>query len=182
MKNLRSLRLLGLLALLLCLVACSKDDDALAVDGGKQAIMASGKSLMEYFRNQYITSVEFIVNDKSSPTDYYAILSAPESDYPIYGMLYTSGRLRIITAGHKIVLPSDCSYLFRSYPFETLDLSKFDTSNVTNMSNMFAGCANLKSINLSKFDTSNVTDMTFLVPFYSSSLLYPISSIAFFLQ
>jgi surface protein len=40
-----------------------------------------------------------------------------------------------------------------------LNLSSFDTSNVTNMSKMFLGCINLTRLNLSSFDTSNVTDM-----------------------
>ena len=41
----------------------------------------------------------------------------------------------------------------------TLDLSSFDTSNVTDMSNMFNG-SNAKLLDLSSFDTSNVTDMS----------------------
>ncbi|MDY6396367.1 MAG: BspA family leucine-rich repeat surface protein, partial [Treponema sp.] len=41
----------------------------------------------------------------------------------------------------------------------SLDLSKFDTSNVTYMSCMFSGCSALTSLDLSKFDTSDVTDM-----------------------
>ena len=40
-----------------------------------------------------------------------------------------------------------------------LDLSKFNTSKVTNMYNMFMGCTNLNSLDLSSFDTSKVTDM-----------------------
>jgi len=36
----------------------------------------------------------------------------------------------------------------------------FNTSKVTNMSGMFAGCAKLKKINLSSFDTRNVTNMS----------------------
>lgn len=40
----------------------------------------------------------------------------------------------------------------------TLDLSNFNTSNVTNMSNMFV-CPSLTTLNLSSFDTSNVTNM-----------------------
>ena len=42
----------------------------------------------------------------------------------------------------------------------SLDLSSFDTSNVTNMANMFMTCSNLTSLDLSSFDTSNVTNMT----------------------
>ena len=41
----------------------------------------------------------------------------------------------------------------------SLDLSSFDTANVTNMAEMFSGCSNLASLDLSSFDTSNVTNM-----------------------
>ncbi len=41
----------------------------------------------------------------------------------------------------------------------SLDLNNFNTSNVTNMSYMFIGCSSLTSIDLSSFNTSNVTDM-----------------------
>ena len=42
---------------------------------------------------------------------------------------------------------------------KNLDLSSFNTKNVTNMSEMFEYCRNLENINLSSFDTSNVKDM-----------------------
>lgn len=41
----------------------------------------------------------------------------------------------------------------------SLDLSNFDTRNVTNMFYMFLGCNNLASLDLSNFDTANVTTM-----------------------
>ena len=41
----------------------------------------------------------------------------------------------------------------------SLDVSSFDTSKVTNMSAMFDGCNNLTSLNVSSFNTSNVTTM-----------------------
>ncbi len=40
-----------------------------------------------------------------------------------------------------------------------LDVSKFDTSQVTDMSGMFCWCINLTSLDVSNFDTSNVTNM-----------------------
>ncbi|EOS8010015.1 bacterial Ig-like domain-containing protein [Enterococcus hirae] len=40
-----------------------------------------------------------------------------------------------------------------------LDLSSFDTSNVVDMSGMFSRCTKVKSIDLSSFDTSNVVNM-----------------------
>ena len=41
----------------------------------------------------------------------------------------------------------------------TLNLSNFDTSQVTNMRYMFNGMSNLTTLDLSNFDTSKVTDM-----------------------
>jgi len=53
----------------------------------------------------------------------------------------------------------DMSYMFAEMKnIENLDLSDFDTSNSTNMSAMFYG-SNFKSLDLSSFDTSNVTTM-----------------------
>jgi len=42
---------------------------------------------------------------------------------------------------------------------ENLDLSSFNTSKVTNMSNMFSNCRSLTSLDLSSFNTSKVTKM-----------------------
>ena len=47
------------------------------------------------------------------------------------------------------------------YELEYLDLSNFDTSNVTTMRNMFVKCNKLKEIKgLNKFNTKNVTDIS----------------------
>ena len=42
----------------------------------------------------------------------------------------------------------------------TLDLSSFDTRNVTSMIGMFYRCGNLTTLDLSSFGTKNVTDIT----------------------
>ena len=41
-----------------------------------------------------------------------------------------------------------------------LSIEKIDTSNVTNMQNMFNGCSSLTQLNVSNFNTSNVTNMS----------------------
>ena len=41
----------------------------------------------------------------------------------------------------------------------SLDVSNFDTSKVTNMSDMFAECSSLTNLDVSNFDTSEVTNM-----------------------
>lgn len=44
----------------------------------------------------------------------------------------------------------------------SVDMSGFDTSQVTDMSYMFAGCPSLASLDLSSFDTSQVTNMSYM--------------------
>ena len=44
-----------------------------------------------------------------------------------------------------------------------IDLSHFDSSQVTNMANMFYRCANLASLNLNDMNTSQVTKHEFYV-------------------
>ena len=57
-------------------------------------------------------------------------------------------------------LVSDMSNLFKGCTaLSNLDLSSLNTSNVTTMNNMFDGCDNLTSLNLSSFDTSKVKTM-----------------------
>ena len=61
---------------------------------------------------------------------------------------------------------TDMSYMFRSCGYlKSMDLSGLNTRNVTNMSSMFYACGGLTSIDLSKFDTRNVTNMSSM--FYS---------------
>ena len=50
------------------------------------------------------------------------------------------------------------------------EIAKLDTSNITNMSNMFYGCTNLKELDLSNFDMSNVTSMQSMFNMCSSLL------------
>ena len=59
-----------------------------------------------------------------------------------------------------VIAPKDSENLFASFgnAKEFVGLSNLDTSQVTNMSGMFAGCG-VKELDLSNWDTSKVTDM-----------------------
>ena len=55
------------------------------------------------------------------------------------------------------------NYMFyRCASLISLDLSNFNSINVTNMENMFCGCHSLISLDLSSFNTQNVTNMCFM--------------------
>ena len=59
-----------------------------------------------------------------------------------------------------IYLPADARYMFyRCSSLTVLDVSGFNTNNVTNMLHMFSGCSSLTSLDVSRFNTSNVTNM-----------------------
>ena len=55
---------------------------------------------------------------------------------------------------------TNMSDMFYNCVITTLDLSSFDTSAVTDMSGMFSNCREISTIDLSSFDTSAVTDMS----------------------
>ena len=58
---------------------------------------------------------------------------------------------------------TDMSYMFYGCENLTnLDLSNLNTKKVINMCRMFSKCNSLKSIDISKFDTKNVTDMSYM--------------------
>ena len=64
---------------------------------------------------------------------------------------------------------TDMSNMFYNcWKLTSLDVSNFNTSNVTNMSYMFYSCRNLTSLDVSNFNTANVTDMHFM--FYGCGL------------
>lgn len=61
----------------------------------------------------------------------------------------------------KVVAKENTSNFFGTFPnLEEIDnLKNFDTSNTTDMSQMFAGLKNLKTVDLSQLNTENVTNM-----------------------
>ena len=46
------------------------------------------------------------------------------------------------------------------WELQALDVTKFDTSKVTDMSDMFYGCKELQTLDVSNFDTSQVIYMS----------------------
>ena len=58
----------------------------------------------------------------------------------------------------------------------SLNLSNFNTNNVTNMSYMFYKCFSLKELNLTNFNTNNVTNMSFMFFGCSNDLISKIKS------
>ena len=58
---------------------------------------------------------------------------------------------------------TDCAFMF-SYckNLKKIDLSSFDTTNITNMAHMFSGCSNITNIILPSINTKKVTNMNYM--------------------
>ncbi len=101
------------------------------------------------------------------------IISADDSAYPVYlwsvetGEEYgeKTGDIYYYSEADKIYMNEDSSYMFSDHYAISIDLSKLDTSLVTDMSFMFSGDSNVgyyggdDYLDLSNFNTSNVTNM-----------------------
>ena len=57
-------------------------------------------------------------------------------------------------------ITTTCANMFFYCKAEEIDVSEFNTTNVTNMYQMFSGCSSLTNLDLSSFNTSNVKNMT----------------------
>ena len=87
------------------------------------------------------------------------ILSTAASPYPIYGSIVGTTWV-VSTPANSINANADCQKMFKGRTLTSIDFGdNFNTSNVTDMGLMFAGCRFLTSLDLSNFNTSNVMDM-----------------------
>lgn len=75
---------------------------------------------------------------------------------------------------------TNMSHMFAGSYFNSaltsLDLSNFDTSKVTNMNGIFQYCSSLTKLDLSSFNTSNVTDMSYMFYFCTKLTVLNLSS------
>lgn len=78
--------------------------------------------------------------------------------------------------GHHSNSKEDLSSRFALLRRTSLDLTELDTSNATDLSNMFMFCKNVKELDLSHFVTGNVKDMSFMFCYCPSLLTLDLSS------
>ena len=135
---------------------CTYDSNNLLTD---IKILDGNNSILDEVQLEYDPVTKFISSYKKIKynCDGKTIIRSLDPNYTSKSTLDTNT---------QIVLNSGC-YVFNTMnsmfsgcnSLTELDVSKFDTSNVTNMANMFDSCNSLASLDVSKFDTSNVTNM-----------------------
>ena len=117
------------------------------------------------------TNTELYINNKKIEFNKYFI-PKKEGIYSIklkfnlyikdcFGMFaFCSNIKKINLSNFETKNVTNMGYMFYNCSnLKNIDLSPFDTKNVTCMNNMFSNCTNLESIDLSSFKTKNVTNM-----------------------
>ena len=109
-------------------------------------------NLIEHFKKSSVAPAASmnVVNIEDEESDYEIKLWLDSTDNTAY----------YYTETEKVYLNTDSSNMFHYLPdLSSLDLSSFDTSQVTDMRYMFSELSNLADLNLSNFNTSKVTNM-----------------------
>lgn len=73
---------------------------------------------------------------------------------------YYKNSIISVTIKKTVIAKTTQKAFYGCESLRSIDLSGLDTSNVTDMSDMFRGCSSLASLDLSSFDTSNVQGMS----------------------
>ena len=137
-----------------------------------KAVMTEGPDFNSKLKS-FETTTDKIEHFKKSPTPPATtanVLSVEDedSDYGIKLWLDPTDKTAYYyTEIEKVYLNKDSGEMFLAMSnLTSLDLSDFDTSQVTRMDYMFYGMSSLTTLDLSNFDTSNVTRMPFMFALY----------------
>ena len=123
---------------------------------------------MYWYDNCGVFDVKAYVKANSSNTSTYdVVFYSPVTIYSptnSNGLFYNLTSLTSISFGNfNTSNTTDMSNMFEyCTQLTTLDVLGFDTSKVTNMARMFASCRSLTSLNVSNFNTSKVTNMALM--------------------
>lgn len=118
----------------------------------------TGRIIIKTDGDSFIGSVDFSsTGDILKTLDFKSSVSV---DFLSFNGCYNLSKLDISKVNTSRV--TDMSDMFCDCNLAVIDVSNFDTSNVSNMSKMFARCAYLSSIDVSNFNTSLVTDMSYM--------------------
>ena len=135
---------------------CTYDSNNLLTD---IKILDGNSSILDKVQLEYDPVTKFISTYKKIKynCDGKTIISSLDPDYTSKSAL---------DANTQVLLNSGCysfsnmnSMFYDCYKLTTLDVSNWDTSNVTDMIHMFSECPSLTTLDVSKWDTSNVISM-----------------------
>lgn len=131
-------------------------DPGSTLSGAKVNFLSTNNA--KSFQKASVTQFNTATEDESTTVN---TISTDNSEVPMYGWTDSNNDGYWYADTNETYLPEDSSSLFElCTSLESVDLSKFDTSKVTDMGSMFYSDSELTEVNLDNVDTSNVTDMS----------------------
>ena len=168
----------ALVAIVMFFVGCSQDsgdttNNYYSNDGSSTSDSSNDSNSGDMTAEQINALLRGPLSATQNATVLKPSLTAPSSSMTVYTVFESSDTKMWLDgttiyyyaagytdSGKGIPLPADCGALLSDCTkLETIDMTGFDTSGVTNMGNMFTRCKNVKSLDVSNWDTSNVTNM-----------------------
>lgn len=138
-------------------------DDGTLVFSNNSELM-EGKTLEKSYGNikGKTFGYEMSGNTMTTRLPYITIENITQDNFQeaIEQIMAETSKIKKVVIENEIV-PDSMAYWFYCLTnlTEISGIENLDSSNVTDMNNMFYNCSSLSSINLNNFDTSNVTDM-----------------------
>ena len=113
------------------------------------------------------TVISIIFTDVNMPSNATLIDADDDGDGGVVAWLDTNDNTKMYVStqkeGQKVIGNSDSKMMFfYCTGLTTLDVSNFNTINVTDMNMMFGNCKKLTSLDVSNFNTSNVANMNYM--------------------
>ena len=117
--------------------------------------------ITQYSTDNNITQIQK-VNELDTTKNYVNIADTNYTDIPVYAW-YDNGIIKYYTEADRIYLFNMNNMFYNFNGLTTVVWpSDWDTSNVSDFSNLFFSCSSLTNIDLSNMDTSSATDMTWM--------------------
>ena len=151
-----------------------KDENEIISNGESSKIYTNNEMTIEYLINNKteinIFNNKFVENNEKKCKIIY---EGKSYDLFSHFKINTSENILKITLKEKEII-TDMSCMFHQcFLLNSVDLSKWNTINVKNMSRMFSECGKLNNLSgIEKLNINNVTDMSSM--FYSCIAFYPI--------
>jgi len=135
-------KIINIINYIKCIYEIKRDDI------GKDIQIINNNLDSHYFNEEIEKEIKIIMNGKIISNN----LTYKFNTEGLYVIYFISNKLLI-----------NMSYMFYNCSsLKEINLSSFNTNQVTNMASMFYNCSSLKEINLSSFNTNQVTDMSYM--------------------
>ena len=124
------------------------------------AVYSADDNSLDFYKRETVPSAGDTFNGKTATEVYTGIETLPGSANSIPWKSHVS-TIAAAAVADEGISPISCAYWFVNCgKMASCDVSKLDTTNVTNMTYMFFNCRALTSLDVSHFDTSKVTNMS----------------------